>query len=149
VLDASGLRGVVIAPGVAFGDGASGIPGLLLGSPRDGAVKLIMLGTGQQHWSTVHVADLADLFRRALEDDAARGLYVVDDGLNPTVAELTEAAAVRRLRPLRRRRECDRPGRRGTGGPTSGLHGRDERRKEGLWLRAPITRVTKCRGALN
>ena len=32
-----------------------------------------MLGTGQQHWPTVHVADLADFFRRALEDDLARG----------------------------------------------------------------------------
>jgi nucleoside-diphosphate-sugar epimerase len=53
-----------------------------------------MLGTGQQHWSTVHVADLADFFRRALEDESARGRYLVADGLNPTVAELTEAAAV-------------------------------------------------------
>ena len=94
VLDASGMRGVVIAPGVAYGDGGGGVPGLLLGSPRDDAGDLIMLGTGQQHWSTVHVADLADLFRRALEDDSAHGLYVVDDGSNPTVAELTEAAAV-------------------------------------------------------
>ena len=42
----------------------------------------------------MHVADLADFFRRALEDDSARGYYVVGDGLNPTVAELTEAAAV-------------------------------------------------------
>jgi nucleoside-diphosphate-sugar epimerase len=29
-----------------------------------------------------------------LEDDGARGYYVVGNGLNPTVAELTEAAAV-------------------------------------------------------
>ena len=40
------------------------------------------------------VADLADFFRRALEDDSARGYYVIGDGLNPTLAELTEAAAV-------------------------------------------------------
>ena len=53
-----------------------------------------MLGTGRQHWATVHVADIADFFRRALEDDSARGHYVIGDGLNPTVAELTEAAAV-------------------------------------------------------
>jgi nucleoside-diphosphate-sugar epimerase len=53
-----------------------------------------MLGTGQQHWSTVHVADLADFFRRALEDDSAHGRYIVDNGVNPTVAELTQAAAV-------------------------------------------------------
>ena len=94
VLDAEGIRGVVIVSGVAYGDGGGGIPGLLLGSPRDDAGNLIMLGTGQQHWSTVHVADLADFFRRVLEDDSARGLYVVADGANPTVAEITEAAAV-------------------------------------------------------
>lgn len=93
-LDAGEMRGVVIAPGVAYGDGGGGVPGLLLGSPRDDAGNLIMLGTGRQHWATVHVADLADFFRRALEDDSARGNYVVGDGLNPTVAELTEAAAV-------------------------------------------------------
>jgi nucleoside-diphosphate-sugar epimerase len=94
VLGAPGLRGVVIVSSVAYGDGGGGIPGLLLGSPRDDAGNLIMLGTGQQHWSTVHVADLADFFRRVLEEDAARGRYVVGNGVNPTVTELTEAAAV-------------------------------------------------------
>jgi nucleoside-diphosphate-sugar epimerase len=78
----------------AYGDGGGGIPGVLLGSPRDAAGNLIMLGTGRQHWSTVHVADLVDFFRRALEDDSARGRYVVGDGINASVAELTEAAAV-------------------------------------------------------
>src|SRR6478752_1757610 len=94
VLGATGVRGAVIVSSVAYGDGGGGIPGLLLGSPRDDAGRLIMLGTGQQHWSTVHVADLADFFRRALEDDSARGNYVIGNGLNPTVAELTQAAAV-------------------------------------------------------
>ena len=94
VLGATGVRGAVIVSSVAYGDGGGGIPGLLLGSPRDDAGRLIMLGTGQQHWSTVHAADLADFFRRVLEDNSARGYYVVGDGANPTVAELTEAAAV-------------------------------------------------------
>jgi nucleoside-diphosphate-sugar epimerase len=94
VVDADGLRGVVIVASVAYGDGGGGLPGLLLGSPRDETGNLIMLGTGQQHWSTVHVADLADFFRRALEDDKARGYYVLGDGQNPTVADLTQAAAV-------------------------------------------------------
>jgi len=93
VLGAKDLRGVVIVSGVAYGDGGGGMPGLLLGSPRDDQGNLIMLGTGQQHWSTVHVADIADFFRRVLEHDGARGYYVIGDGLNPTVAELTEAAA--------------------------------------------------------
>jgi nucleoside-diphosphate-sugar epimerase len=94
VLDAAGMRGVVIASSVVYGDGGGSVPGLLLGSPRDDAGNLIMLGTGQQHWSTVHVADEADFFRRALEDESARGRYIIGDGSNPTLAELTEAAAV-------------------------------------------------------
>jgi nucleoside-diphosphate-sugar epimerase len=94
VLGATGMRGAVIVSSVAYGDDGGGIPRLLLGSPRDGAGNLIMLGTGQQHWSTVHVADLADFFRRVLEDDSAHGRYVIGNGLSPTVAELTRAAAV-------------------------------------------------------
>jgi nucleoside-diphosphate-sugar epimerase len=94
VLGATGMRGVVIVSSVAYGNGGGGIPGLLLGSPWDDAGHLIMLGTGQQHWSTVHAADLADFFRRALEDDSARGRYIIGNGVNPTVAELTDAAAV-------------------------------------------------------
>jgi nucleoside-diphosphate-sugar epimerase len=94
VLGAAGMRGVVIVSSVAYGDGGGAVPGLILGSPRDQDGNLIMLGTGQQHWSTVHAADLADFFRRALEDESAAGRYIVGDGSNPTVAELTEAAAV-------------------------------------------------------
>ena len=94
ILDAPDVRGVVIVSSVAYGDGGGGIPGILLNSPRDDAGNLIMLGSGRQHWSTIHVADLARFFRRVLESDSARGRYVVGNGLNPTVAELTEAAAV-------------------------------------------------------
>ena len=94
VLGASGIRGAVVVSGVAYGDGGGGIPGLVLGSPRDDAGNLIMLGTGQQHWATVHAADLADVFRRVLENGSARGYYVVGNGMKSTVAELTEAAAV-------------------------------------------------------
>jgi nucleoside-diphosphate-sugar epimerase len=94
VLGARDMRGVVVVSSLAYGDGDGGIPGLLLGSPRDDQGNLIMLGTGQQHWSTAHVADLADFFRRILEHDTARGYYVIGNASYPTVAELTEAAAV-------------------------------------------------------
>jgi len=93
VLNTADMRGVVIVSGTAYGDGGGGVPGVLLGSPRDDAGDLIMLGTGDQHWATVHVADLADAFRRVLDNDSARGRYIVGDGANPTVAELTSAAA--------------------------------------------------------
>jgi nucleoside-diphosphate-sugar epimerase len=94
LLSQTGMRGIIVLSSVAYGDGGGLIPRIVLGSPRDPDGNLIMLGTGQQHWSTVHVADLADFFRRVLEDDSARGLYVIGNGLNPTVAEITEAAAV-------------------------------------------------------
>jgi nucleoside-diphosphate-sugar epimerase len=94
LLSASGVRAIVPVSSTAYGDAGGGIPGLLLGSPRDDAGNLIMIGDGRQHWSTVHVADLADFFRRALEQDSSHGYYVIGNGLSPTVAELTQAAAV-------------------------------------------------------
>jgi nucleoside-diphosphate-sugar epimerase len=94
VLGATGMRGIVITSSTAYGDGGGGVPGILLGSPRDADGNLIMLGDGRQHWPEVHVADLAVAFRLVLENPAARGDYVIGNGLNPTVAELTEAAAV-------------------------------------------------------
>ncbi|MEY9926279.1 nucleoside-diphosphate-sugar epimerase [Catenulispora sp. GP43] len=94
VLAADGFRPIIVVSSVAYGDGAGGMPGVLLGSPRDGDGNLVMVGDGRQRWSTVHVADLADFFRRVLEDDTATGYYVLGNGDRPTVAELTEAAAV-------------------------------------------------------
>ena len=73
ILDANDMRGVVIISSVAYGDGGGALPGLLLASPRDADGNLIMIGSGQQHWSTVHVADLAHFFRLVLQDDRARG----------------------------------------------------------------------------
>jgi len=108
VLDARDMRGVVIVSSAAYGDGAGSIPSLLLSSPRDDAGNLIMLGSGAQHWSTVHVADLASLFRSVLESPSAHGRYIAGDGLNPTVAEMTAAAAspsaLRELSPVPRTR---------------------------------------------
>ena len=93
-LDAKDMRTTIIVSSVAYGDGGGALPGLLMYSPRDESGNLIMVGTGRQRWSTVHVADLAEVFRRVLEDESARGYYVVGNGQNATVAELTEAAAV-------------------------------------------------------
>ena len=59
ILNAAGMRGAVIVSSTASDDGGGGIPALLLGSPRDDTGNLIMIGTGQQHSSTVYVADLA------------------------------------------------------------------------------------------
>jgi nucleoside-diphosphate-sugar epimerase len=93
LLAARDIRVVVPISGTAYGDGGGGIPGLVLGSPRDDGGNLVTLGDGKQHWATVHVADLADFFRLALENESARGYYVIGNGVESTVAELTDAAA--------------------------------------------------------
>ena len=57
---------------LAVGGGGGGVPGLLLGSPpgRHRAENLIVLGTGATALAPRSTsADLADFFRRALEDD--------------------------------------------------------------------------------
>jgi uncharacterized protein YbjT (DUF2867 family) len=115
ILDTEDMRGVLIVSSVAYGDGAGALPGLLLASPRNDDGDLIMIGTGQQHWSTVHVADLAHFFRLVLEDDSATGYYIVGDGRNRTVAELTQRGRARGWRsrsgPRIRRRGSGAPGR--------------------------------------
>jgi nucleoside-diphosphate-sugar epimerase len=94
LLSAPGVRAIIPVSGSAYGDAGGGIPGLLLSSPRDDGGNLIMIGEGRQHWVTVHVADLANFFRRALEQDEAHGYYAIGNGQESTVAEFTEAAAV-------------------------------------------------------
>jgi nucleoside-diphosphate-sugar epimerase len=93
LLASNDLRGIVVACGTVYGDGGGRTARLLLDSPRDDAGNLVMLGSGRQHWSTVHAADLAELFVRIVESDSARGRYIAEDGTSPTVAELTSAAA--------------------------------------------------------
>lgn len=85
----SGLKASVIQPGIVYGHGA-GIPAMLASAAADdGTVTL--LGSGDQHWTTVHVDDLADLYLRVVERAPGGKAYVAASGDNPTVRELGEA----------------------------------------------------------
>ncbi|MFI5427730.1 NAD-dependent epimerase/dehydratase family protein [Aeromicrobium sp. UC242_57] len=82
------IRATVIQPAVVYGRGA-GIPAMLThAAAEDGTLALI--GSGEQHWATVHVDDLADLYVLALQAPGKRA-YVGASGENPTVRELGEA----------------------------------------------------------
>ena len=88
ILDAD-VAAAVIAPGVVYGHGG-GIPlGVLAGS-RDAEGVVTLVGAGGQHWSSVHVDDLAELYVLALEQHAT-GVFIGAAGINPTVRELGEA----------------------------------------------------------
>jgi nucleoside-diphosphate-sugar epimerase len=86
----SDVKASVVQPGIVYGHGA-GIPAMLAGAVEDGTVALI--GSGDQHWTTVHVDDLADLYVRVLEKAPGGRAYIGASGQNPTVRELGEALA--------------------------------------------------------
>lgn len=59
VTAARGVRGIVLRPGVVFGDDG-GIPA------KVGRGEIPVVGDGRQRWPLVHVRDLAELYVRAL-----------------------------------------------------------------------------------
>ena len=88
----SGLRASVIAPAPVYGHGRGLAAWLFSYGPRteDGALRLV--GSGTQHWASVHVEDLAELYVAALERAPGGELYIGASGVNPTVREMGLAA---------------------------------------------------------
>ncbi len=96
VLNADGVRGILIAPGIVYGDGG-GLPSMVAGSaPRadlaDGQA-VVVPGTGEQHWTTIHVDDIGALYALAVESAPAGTYLLAASGDNPTVREIGEAAS--------------------------------------------------------
>lgn len=93
VLESSDVRAVLIEPGIVYGH-AAGIPRMVTGAARTDE-GLTLIGDGTQHWTTVHVDDLAELYVLALEKAAHGSVFLGVGGQNPTVRELGEAASRR------------------------------------------------------
>jgi len=100
VLDATEqkVRGVVIRPAMVYGRKGGMIAGWLSG-------KMPVVGDGSNHWSFVHVDDLADLYVLALERAPAGSLYVAADGPAFPVKQLAEAAGIKELTPIEQARQ--------------------------------------------
>lgn len=85
------VAATIVAPGVVFGH-RRGIPAAVFGArAADGSLPLV--GDGSQHWTTVHVDDLAGLYVLLLERGSGLGHVIGASGDNPTVHELAVAAA--------------------------------------------------------
>ncbi|TPW77628.1 NAD-dependent epimerase/dehydratase family protein [Schumannella soli] len=89
----SDIKATLIAPAVVYGPGGAGIPSLLADGPRDADGALELIGSGDQHWTTVSTGDLAELYVIALERSDGHTTYIGASGENPTVRELGEAIA--------------------------------------------------------
>ncbi|GAA0487025.1 hypothetical protein Ade02nite_10970 [Paractinoplanes deccanensis] len=90
VLRAPGIRAILIEPAVVYGHGG-GIPNVAVAAAREGT----FVGPGTQHWATIHVDDLAELYVAALDHAEPGSTFLGVNGHNPTVAEIGEAAARR------------------------------------------------------
>lgn len=91
-LEAADLELSIVEPGIVYGHGA-GIPASLADAPKDAEGRLTVVGDGTQHWPTVHVDDVADLYALIVERPAPAGRVLALSGQNPTVAEIGEALA--------------------------------------------------------
>ncbi|MGT2426475.1 NAD-dependent epimerase/dehydratase family protein [Amnibacterium kyonggiense] len=92
-LEAADLALTVIHPGIVYGDQASGIPQVLAGQPRAADGALTTLGSGEQHWTTIHVDDVAALYVAVIADGTGHGAVLGVSGVNPVVADLSRAVA--------------------------------------------------------
>ncbi len=91
VLESAG-RGVtpcIIRPGLVYG-GSSGILAMLMGSAeKEKAVRIV--GEGRNHWTLIHVDDLADLYVRCVERAPAGQVFNATDGSRLTLRAIAEA----------------------------------------------------------
>jgi nucleoside-diphosphate-sugar epimerase len=90
VLEAPGLRAIVVRPGIVYG-GAHGIVGDLFKDAANGLVRVI--GRGDNHWAMVYDRDLGDLYVRLAASAGAEGLYHANDEGDERVCDLVEAIA--------------------------------------------------------
>jgi nucleoside-diphosphate-sugar epimerase len=84
-------RSIVIRPALVYGEGG-GIPAMLASSAREQKAAQIM-GDGTNHWSTIAVSDLGELFALAIERGANGRVYNANDEATYTVREIAEAAS--------------------------------------------------------
>ncbi len=88
ILD-SDVKASVVQPAVVYGHG-DGIPAMLVAAAAEDDT-LPLIGSGDQHWATVHADDLAELYVLALQKAPGGKAYIGASGQNPTVRELGEA----------------------------------------------------------
>ena len=87
---ASGLRPVVIRPGVVYG-GGRGIVSDLIKDALNGIVRVV--GPGKNRWACVYDHDLGDLYVRILEAPLAAGIFHATDEEDERVSDIVEAIA--------------------------------------------------------
>lgn len=84
------LRTLVIRPGCVYG-GAGLLTSLLFAGAKKGAVSIV--GDGKNHWSMVHIEDLARAYVLAAEKEISGVVLNVNDGTHLRLGEIAEKIA--------------------------------------------------------
>jgi nucleoside-diphosphate-sugar epimerase len=92
VLEAKGLKGIVIRPGVVYGR-QEGLTSALFFEGAYGKRALKVVGDGTNRWSMVHVDDLARGYVLAAESGLVGDIFNLCDSSRHTVTEMVRAAA--------------------------------------------------------
>ena len=87
----SGLRPIVIRPGIVYG-GGRGIVGDLFKDAANSLVRII--GPGDNHWPLVYDRDLGELYVRLAANPDASGVFHANDEGDERVNDIVEAIAV-------------------------------------------------------
>lgn len=85
-----GIRTVVIRPARVYGRGGKCFEGFYTSARETGAA--LVVGPGENHWSFVHVDDLADLYVRAL-GAVAGSVFIAASGPALRVSEIARAVS--------------------------------------------------------
>ena len=91
VLQAAGVRGLVVRPGDVYG-GPGGLTGQWFAGPSTGNPPLVV-GDGRNRLPMVHIDDLADAYVRIAESGLAAEIFNVNDQSRFTVLEMATPAA--------------------------------------------------------
>ena len=84
------LRTIVVRPGLVYGEGG-GIVGMMVGQAKAG--QLAIVASGENHWSTVRVDALAELYALAVERAPGDSIYNAVDGKPVKYGEIARAAS--------------------------------------------------------
>ncbi len=91
VLNAAGVRGLVVRPGCAYGRQGKLTNMWFEGAYREKALRIV--GEGNNRWTMVHVDDLADGYVRVAESGLSGEIFNLNDCSRWTVKEMANAAA--------------------------------------------------------
>ncbi len=92
ILNASEINGIVVRPGIVYGK-QGGLTGLWF----KGALinkKLKVIGDGNNHWTMVHVDDLAEAYLLLAEKRFKEKIFNISDGSQSKVKNMVNAVAL-------------------------------------------------------